>query len=101
MKKITIAVIAVVAILVIAGGALAMSFGNYVSEDKGSFTAEISTHDMIYTTTGIQTPDAGNTFVLALVTITTAKAEDRLTNNYLYMNITADGIPYGCALWET
>lgn len=101
MKKITIAVIAVVAIMVIAGGALAISFGNYVSEDKGSFTAELSTHDMIYTTTGIQTPDAGNTFVLALVTITNDKADDGISNNYLYMNIKADGITYGCDLWET
>lgn len=78
-----------------------MSFGNYVSEDKGSFTAEISTHDRIYTATGAQTPDVGNVFILALVTITNDKADDGISNNYLYMNIKADGITYGCDLWMT
>ena len=78
-----------------------MNFGNYVSEDKGTFTAEISTADSIETSLGSQTLDSGNVFVLALITLTNEKADDGLSNNPLYFRIKVDNVIYDCNLWDT
>ena len=78
-----------------------MNFGNYVSEDKGTFTAEISTADSIETSLGSQTLDSGNVFVLALITLTNEKADDGLSNNPLYFRIKVDNVIYNSSLWYT
>lgn len=101
MNKVTIALITVAAIVIIGGGIFALSFGNYVSEDKGTFTAEISTADSIETSLGSQTPDPGNVFVLALVTLTNEKADDGLSNNSLNFRIKVDNVIYNSSLWYT
>lgn len=99
MEKKTIIVIAVVvAVLIVIGGGLSVmvGVGKSIVEDKGTLEAETYTVDKLSTSFGWKTASAGNSYVLAMVTITNDKESSGISNNYYYMEMRAGGVKYSC-----
>lgn len=96
MNRTALIAIVAVAVLVVVGGGIAViaGIGHSIIEDKGTLEAETYTVDKLSTSYGWKTASAGNTYVLALITITNDKESSGISNNAYYMQIKAGGVTY-------
>lgn len=98
MNRTALIAIVAVAVLIVVGGGIAVigGIGHSITEDKGTLTAETYTVDKLSTSMGWKTASTGNTYVLALITITNDKESSGISNNSYYMEIKTGGITYTC-----